>query len=178
MVRCAPLRSLMTQDPAQDLEKLFERYVQRDLCAAPQYHEQLLARLVRRALAAEMLDVAFVADDAGTDDFHVRLPLVHERSGLTVAAIKPLDLTQDEPTKIFTHGDAWLGHIRRLSTLHLKPQGFLIATEGPAVEDVKRLRAYQDIVNELRSLDVTVVDRADADGIVTFAKRYVLQQVA
>ena len=173
LVRYAPLRGLMTEDPAQDLEKLFERYVQRDFSVAPQYHEQALVRLVKCTLAAGKLDDAFVADDVGTDDFHVRLPFVHEHGGLKVAAIKPLDLTQDEPTKIYTHGDAWLGHIRRLKALHLQPKGFLIAAEGPAVDDVKRFRAYQDIVDELRALDVTVVDRADAHGIVEFAKTYV-----
>lgn len=173
LVRYAPLRALMTDDPAADLDKLFERYVQRDLSVVPQYHEQVLVKLVKRTLATEKLADAFVANDVGTDDFHIRLPFVHERNGLAVAAIKPLDLTQDEPTKIYTHGDLWLGHIRRLKALHLQPQGLLIAAEGPNADDTKRFRAYNDIVDELRLLDVTVVDRADARGIVQFAKAYV-----
>lgn len=173
MVRYAPLRGLMTEDPAADLDKLFERYVHRDLNVAPEYHEQVLMKLVKRTLATEKLADAFVANDVGTDDFHIRLPFVHARNGLAVAAIKPLDLTQDDPTKIYTHGDLWLGHIRRLKALHLQPQGLLIAAEGPNAEDVKRHRAYNDIIGELRQLDVTVVDRADARGIVEFAKAYV-----
>lgn len=173
MVRYAPLRGLVTEDPAADLEKLFERYVQRDLNVAPEYHEQVLTKLVKRTLVTGKLAEAFVANDLGTDDFHIRLPFVHARDGLAVAAIKPLDLTQDEPTKIYTHGDLWLGHIRRLKTLHLQPQGLLIAAEGPDADDTKRFRAYNDIVGELRSMDVTVVDRADARGIVAFAKTYV-----
>lgn len=173
LVRYAPLRALMTDDPAADLEKLFERYVQRDLSVVPEYHEQVLVKLVKRTLATEKLADAFVANDVGTDDFHIRLPFVHERDGLPVAAIKPLDLTQDESTKIYTHGDLWLGHIRRLRALHLQPQGLLIAAEGPNADDAKRFRAYNDIVGELRLMDVTVVDRADARGIVAFAKTYV-----
>lgn len=173
LVRYAPLRALMTEDPAADLDKLFERYVQRDLSIAPEYHEQVLMKLVKRTLATEKLADAFVANDVGTDDFHIRLPFVHERNGLAVAAIKPLDLTQDDPTKIYTHGDLWLGHIRRLKMLHVQPEGLLVAAEGPNAEDIKRFRAYSDIVGELRQMDVTVVDRADARGIVEFAKAYV-----
>ena len=173
LVRYAPLRALMTDDPAADLGKLFERYVQRDLNIAPEYHEMVLTRLVKRTLATEKLADAFVTEDVGTDDFHIRLPFVHERGGVTIAAIKPLDLTQDDPTKIYNHGDVWLGHIRRLKTLHLQPEGLLIAAEGPAADDAKRFRAYNDIVHELRQLDVTVVDRADAHGIVDFARTYV-----
>lgn len=173
LVRYAPLRGLMTADPAADLDKLFERYVQRDLSIAPEYHEQVLTKLVKRTLATEKLAYAFEANDVGTDDFHIRMPFVHEREGRVVAAIKPLDLTQDEPTKIYTHGDVWLGHIRRLKALHLQPQGLLIAAEGPTSDDTKRFRAYNDIVDELRLMDVTVVDRVDARGIVTFARTYV-----
>ncbi|MDP2367719.1 DUF3037 domain-containing protein [Rhodoferax sp.] len=173
MIRYAPLRGLMTEDPAADLDKLFERYVHRDLSVAPQYHEQILVKLVKRTLAMERLADAFEANDVGTDDFHIRLPFVHERGGQAVAAIKPLDLTQDEPTKIYTHGDLWLGHFRRLKALNLRPQGLLVAAEGPLAEDVKRFRAYNDILDELRQLDVSVVDRADARGIVEFARAYV-----
>lgn len=173
MVRYAPLRGLMTEDPVADLDKLFERYVQRDLSVVPEYHEQVLVKLVKRTLATEKLADAFVADDVGTDDFHIRLPFVHERDGFSVAAIKPLDLTQDEAQKIYTHGDLWLGHIRRLKALHLEPQGLLIATESPGTDDARRLRAFNDIVEELRSLDVTVVERSDSRGILDFARTYV-----
>lgn len=173
MVRYAPLRGLMTEDPAADLVKLFERYVQRDLSVVPEYHEQVLVKLVKRALATEKLADAFVVDDVGTEDFHIRLPFVHERDGLPVAAIKPLDLTQDESTKIYTHGDLWLGHIRRLKALYLQPQGLLIAAEGPNADDAKRFRAFNDIVDEFRGLDVTVVARSDTRGILDFARTYV-----
>jgi Protein of unknown function (DUF3037) len=172
MIRYAPLRGLMTEDISSDLEKLFERYIQRDLNAAPQYHEATITRLVKRALASENLADAFVANDIGTDDFHIRLPFVHEKDGL-IAAIKPLDLTQDDPTKIYTHGDQWLGYIRRLKSLKLQPQGLLIAAEGPNAEDSSRFRAYNNVVEELRELSITVVDRTDTRGIVDFARTYV-----
>ncbi len=173
MVRYAPLRGLMTEDPAADLDKLFERYVHRNLDVVPEYYEQVLTKLVKRTLATEKLADAFTANDVGTEDFHIRLPFVHERNGAAIAAIKPLDLTQDEPTKIYNHGDLWLAHIKRLRALDLQPEGLLVAAEGPLAEDVKRFRAYSDIVGELRLMDVTVVDRADAGGILEFARTYV-----
>jgi hypothetical protein len=173
MIRYAPLRAIMTEDPAADLAKLFERYVQRDLSIVPQYHEKMLETLVKRALKHENLAEAFVSEEIGGDDFHIRLPFVHEHNGVPIAVIKPLDLTQDEPTKIYSHGDEWLGRIRRLIALKQRPEGFLIAVEGPAFEDEKRHKAYQTIVHDLQSLDVTVVDRADTQKIVEFAKTYV-----
>lgn len=173
MVRYALLRTLMTEDPGADLDKLFMRYVQRDLSVAPQPYEQQLTQLVRRTLAGEKLADAFVPDDVGTEEFHVRLPLVYERDGQAIAAIKPLDLTQDEPTKIYTHGDLWLGHIRRLNRMHLRPEGLLIAAEGPEAADDKRFRAYREIVDELGQMDVTVVARADGPAIIEFARTYV-----
>jgi hypothetical protein len=109
----------------------------------------------------------------GTEEFHVRLPLVYERDGQAIAAIKPLDLTQDEPTKIYTHGDLWLGHIRRLNRMHLRPEGLLIAAEGPEATDDKRFRAYREIVDELGQMEVTVVARADGPAIIEFARTYV-----
>jgi hypothetical protein len=57
--------------------------------------------------------------------------------------------------------------------LDLQPKGLLIAAEGPNADNAKRFRAYNDIVGELRLMNVTVVDRADARGIVEFAKAYV-----
>ncbi len=173
MVRYSPLRALLTEDPTADLDRLFGRYVERDLGAAPEYHEQILVKLVKRTPAAEDLADSFVADDAGTDDFHIRLPFVHKRGGRAVAAIKPLDLTQDEPTKIYTHGDLWLAHIRRLRALPVQPPGILVATEGPCLEGGRRRRAYDDIVDDLRQMDFTVVDRALVRGIVDFAKAHV-----
>jgi hypothetical protein len=173
MIRYARLRTLMTEDPGADLDKLFMRYVQRDLSVAPQPYEQQLTQLVRRTLAGEKLADAFVPDDVGTEEFHVRLPLVYERDGQAIAAIKPLDLTQDEPTKIYTHGDLWLGHIRRLNRMNLRPEGLLIAAEGPEAADDKRFRAYREIVDELGQMDVTVVARTNGPAIIEFARTYV-----
>jgi hypothetical protein len=68
--------------------------------------------------------------------------------------------------------DEWLGRIRRLIALDRWSEVFF-AILSPASQDEKRHRAFRDIVKDLRSLNATVVDRADAQKIVEFAKAYV-----
>ncbi|MGH8856509.1 MAG: DUF3037 domain-containing protein [Polaromonas sp.] len=173
ILRYASLRLMMTDDPAAALDKLFARYIQREFAAAPQYHEQVLTQLVRRTLKTARLADAFAPDEIGTDDYHVKLPFVHERDGKAIAAIKPLDLTQDEPTKIYDHGGQWLERVRRLRRLDKLPAGMLFAAEGPDAADDRRHRAYDDIVNDLREMNIQVVDRGNARQIINFAKTYV-----
>lgn len=96
--------------------------------------------------------------------------MVHERNGQVVAAIKPLDLTQDEPVKIYEHGGLWVQRLRRLKHLHALPAGMLVPVEGPKAEDPRRFRAYTEIVSELRSLDIEVTDAANNARILEFAE--------
>jgi len=173
MIRYASLRFVMTENPALELDKLFGRYIQRDFASARYHREEVLTRLVRRALATERLAEAFVPDEVGTDDFPVKLPMVHERNGVPVAAIKPLDLTQEEPVKIYEHGGLWLERFRRLNQQKQLPQGMLIAAEGPALSDERRYKAFMDVVHDLESLKLEVVQPTNTQRIVEFARNYV-----
>lgn len=173
LIRYAPLRVAMTDDPQALLDQLFVRYVQRDANAMRHRREEVLNRLVRRVLDANQLGKAFVPDEIGTDDFHVRLPLVHERDGQVLGAIKPLDLSQDEPQQIYDHGGWWAERLRRLRRMAVLPDHVLIAVDAPPQTDARRYRAYEDIASELRELQVGVMAATDSNGILTFAQRLV-----
>jgi hypothetical protein len=172
MVRYAPLRTLMTDDPEADIDRLFALYVQREGTELQQRREELLARAVRGVLTRSKLGAAFTLDEIGDDDFHVRFPFVHERDGRAVAAIKPLDLAQDEPQKIYDHGDLWTQRLARLRRMGLLPQGLLIPADRPPQNDLRRAKAFMDIERELTGLGALVTQAAAADEIVTFARRY------
>jgi hypothetical protein len=173
MIRYAPLRALLTEDPAADLERLFVRYVQRDgLDAQQQRREELLARSVRTVLNRAQLNVSFKADDIGDEDFHVRFPFIHEGDGGVVAAIKPLDLAQDEPQKIYDHGDLWITRLSRLQRHGLLPSGLLIPAARPPVEALRRTKAFDEIDAALRGLGAQVTQADAATEVLTFARRY------
>lgn len=170
LIRYAPLRVAMADDPQALLDLLFVRYVQRDAHASRSRREEVLNRLVRRVLDTQQLAKAFRPEDIGTDDFRVRLPLVYERDGKVLGAIKPLDLAQDEPQQIYDHGGSWAERLRRLRRMSALPANTLIAVDAPLESDRRRFRAYQDIATELKELQVGVIPAADTSGILTFAR--------
>ena len=170
MIRYAPLRLLLTEDPEADLARLVARYVQRNVEGLRQRREEVLTRHVGRVLRTQQLGAAFEPDEVGPDEFPVQLPLVYERDGKVLAAIKPLDLTQDEPVKIYEHGDLWVGRLRRLKQLGALPAGMLVPVEGPKADDPRRYRAFADIVNELGAIDIEVTEAANNARILEFAQ--------
>lgn len=172
LIRYAPVRTLLTTDPQADLDRLFRRYVQRDPKDVQQRREELLERGVRTVLLQQKLRDAFVADEIGTDDYHVRFPFVHERDGQAVAVIKPLDLTQDEPQKIYDHGGLWVQRIGRLQRMEVLPEGLLIPAQAPPAEDERRTKAFREVEGELRALGAQLTRPDDAAVIGRFAQQY------
>ena len=170
MVRYAPLRMLMTDNPEAELNRLVARYVQRNGEGLPQRREEALTRHVNKILRAKQLAHVFEPDEVGPEEFHVPLPLVYEREGRVLAAIKPLDLTQDEPVKVYEHGDLWVGRLRRLKNLGALPAGMLVPVEGPTAQGTLLYQAYADIVGELSDMDIEVTEAANNAKILEFAQ--------
>ncbi len=170
MVRYAPLRMLMTDDPEAELKRLVARYVQRDGEGLRQRREEALTRHVNKVLRTQQLAHVFEPDEVGPDEFPVQLPLVYERDGQVLAAIKPLDLTQDEPVKIYEHGGLWVGRLRRLKSLGALPAGMLVPVDGPKAADTRRYQAYADIVRELGEMNIEVTQAANNERILEFAQ--------
>jgi hypothetical protein len=170
MVRYAPLRMVMTDDPDAELKRLVARYVQRDGEGLRQRREEVLTRHVNKVLRAQHLAHVFEPDEVGPDEYPVQLPLVYERDGIVLAAIKPLDLTQDEPVKIYEHGGLWVGRLRRLKQLGALPAGMLVPVEGPKPDDLRRHRAFTDIVRDLGEMQIEVTEAANNARILEFAQ--------
>ena len=172
MIRFAPLRLVLTEDPGAELDRLIARYVQRT-AETRQYQEAALTRRVGRLLKTRHLEALFEPDQVGPTEFPVQLPLVYERNGQVLAAIKPLDLTQEEPVKIYEHGLLWVGRLRRLKQLDALPAGILVPVDGPQVGDPPRHRAYAAIVDDLREIGVEVTQATNNARILEFAQESV-----
>lgn len=172
MIRYAPLRTLLTGDPAADLQRLLARFVARDGQEVQQRRELLMNQQIRKTLADFKLAEVFKEDELGDDGFHVKLPFVNLRNGAAWAVIKPIDLSQDEAQKIYDHGDVWTQRLKRLQRMKQLGGGLMVPTQRPPSDDVRRTKACNEIEAALRELGAEVTAGTDAAPVIEFARRY------
>jgi hypothetical protein len=170
IVRFGPVRPVLTDDPQEELGKLFEYYVDRSFATA-EYVEHSIAKRLHGLIAGLQLNSPFKAERIGDDQIHAHFPLVQRQQDLVAKVIKPFNLAQSEANGIFDHGDAWLQKIRRLRKRQLLPRDVLFAVAVPPSTDIKRYSAYQEICDELRMEDVQVVEQGAESVILDFAAR-------
>lgn len=171
LIRYAAPRTLFINTPEEALARLVARFIQRDADEVERRREELLARQVRQTLTGLHLNTAFTEHKVGTEQFQVRLPFVHQRNGEPRAAIKPLDLTQDAPQKIYEHGAPWIQRLKWLGKA--TPLPLLIPTRRPPVDDTQRQQACREVEADLQALTgVEVVSVDDAAPIIAFAHRH------
>jgi hypothetical protein len=167
LLRFGDQRVVVTNDVRAALKKLFNHFIERDF-ATKEYHEEILTRGVGKMLARAQIKTYFEAKSIGDDVVTVRFPFVNRV--VTVdqveAAIKPLHLAKDEANKIIDHGGHWVDRVRRLQRHHKLP-ALLFAVQMP--DDNKRLRAANEIVNDLKGMGVQVVDAQNEEAVIEFA---------
>jgi hypothetical protein len=160
---------VMADDAKQCLEELYGFFVERDF-ATKEYHERLLEKGVRRLLYKAQLGDIFHEDIIGDENYHARFPFIAFEGGVPQRIIKPLFLAQDEPSRIYVHGDLWIPKIKRLRAKNLLPEQVLFPVDAPAANDSKRFAAFQEVRQELAALDVEIVAADATDRILQFAR--------
>jgi len=168
MVRFGPVRPILTAQPGQQLQDLFDHYVDR-VFATPEYVEQTITKHIHTLLQGLSLPAPFRNGRIGDEQFHANFPLVQRLDGEVRKIIKPFNLAQNEANAIYVHGDAWLQKVRRLRKRRLLPADVLFAVAAPPQHDGKRFDAYCEICAELRLEDVRLVEQTQEADIVTFA---------
>ncbi len=169
MLRFGHPRTVLTADPAAELERQFEHCVQRSF-ATPEYLEKTMVKNIGQLLQGLQLTEPFRPQRLGDAVFHADFPLVQLQDGKARKIIKPLRLNQRTPVEIYTHGDAWLQKIKRLRSRKYLPQAVLFAVRPPESDDAQHHDAYQEICTDLQELEVqTVLDSAISD-ITAFAQ--------
>jgi hypothetical protein len=169
--RFSEIGTVLADDPAKKLVELFDRFVNRQFAKTKGYQETIMAQRLTEVLRAHHLNYR-TNQKVGNDEFHVLMPIVsdaHNNRGVALRAIKPLDLDRDETTKIYDHGDAWIKRIERLRHVNQLPEGMLFTIREP-MADEKRIKASQQIREELTRLDVLVLSSTDENGVLEFAK--------
>jgi DUF3037 family protein len=170
VIRFGKAGTALTTDPTKLLQDLFEHYVLRMFATEPEYQEEVMQRRVMETLRAHRLITKFRPAQIGNEDYHVTFPFVYEpKIGLFARAIKPLNLGQDDSTKIYDHGELWVNRIRRLQRMNVAPEKILLPVHGPDAGNKRRRAAYKEVVQELKRVKAIVVPEGDEDAILRFA---------
>ena len=160
----------LTNDVEAEVQSLFKRYVEHWNLTPVDYEEKKLTRDIRLLLKGKRMDRLYrEAPAVGTEAYHVRIPLCHQPEGHSVPlkAIKPLNLAQSTPTRIYTHGDEWIAKVNRLKRVGCLPENFLFAIRKPVEEEAKA--AADEICEGLVNAGVEVTDVDDEEAILKFA---------
>ncbi|WP_295913603.1 DUF3037 domain-containing protein [uncultured Xanthomonas sp.] len=170
LVRYGMPRTIMSSGhPNDTLQRLFERFVERDF-ATKEYHETVMRQRLDDLLASADLRNYFAETTVGDDSYPVRFPFVSVTSEAPQIVIKPLNLTQDEPYKIFEHGNAWLGRVMRLRKHGRLPEKVLFAIDE-ASDGETRVRAAAEVVADLRAAGAIVEPLRHTDAILSVARQ-------
>lgn len=163
--------TLLTSDMESSVEELFARFVEHQNLTPLDYEEKKLVRELKVILRKGRMEQFYrECPRVGTETYHVGIPLAYIPPGseIPTKAIKPLNLTQSSPTRIYTHGDEWIAKVNRLRAMERLPKSFLFAvscaSEGPEKE------AADEICKGLIAAGVEVAGIEEIEKILAFAR--------
>lgn len=168
IVRFSEPRAVLADEPSETLKKLFAYYVERDF-VTKKYRETVLEKGIRSILFDAQIGERFTRSQVGDDEYQVPFPFVEMRDQHATKIIKPLNLGQDDSSKIIEHGGKWEFRVRELKKRRTLPKHVLFAVEGP-VDNNRHGHAYQEAVEILKTTGVTVLPYSKQDEILEFAK--------
>ncbi|CUI04102.1 DUF3037 domain-containing protein [Massilia antarctica] len=168
VIKFSKIRGVLADDPAAKLEDLYGYYVERDF-VTKEYREAVLERTMRRWIFDAGMANKFGRIEIGNEEYHATFPFVEQNGTELVQVVKPLNLAQDQPSKILDHGGQWLFRIQTLQRKRLLPTRVLFAVEGPDGQG-PRQQAYADIVGNLRDSGATVHSYSEKEQIMRFVQ--------
>jgi hypothetical protein len=170
LIRFSETRAVMTEDPAKELEILYERYVGRNFVNKAR-REQVMVDAIKRQLRDNKLQ-QFYKQYTFTEDYRkIQFPLVWQAEGRH-SIIKPLTLDQNDPGKLVEHADEWKRKIQwLLERNRIRQDELMIPIEPPASDNDELKDAYRVAERDLQELGVDLVPFTDTPRIVEFARQ-------
>lgn len=159
---------LSPQAPKDQVAALFHYYIERNFVTR-EYQEQVLERSVRHWLKGANLLDAFVEQRLGNEEYSAHFPFVAMSGHTATAAIKPLNLDQQDASRIIDHGGQWAVRVHALRKRGFLPDRVLFPVKGPE-DDSPRGRAKAEVVSELKNLGVEVAPFGDQAAVIQFAQ--------
>ena len=166
ILRFGTPRVVLTDNPTQELDDLFEHYVRHGFAKDANYETEL-ERKVKHYLQELELAAPFKNKKVGNELFAVQFPFVQTINDRETKAIKPFYLGQQTPNAIYDHADRWIAKLKRLKDMQLMPERVLFAVKGPQITDSldfrKRDFAFRDVRDELARFAEIALDK-DGNG--------------
>lgn len=169
LFRFSNVRAVMATEPELRLAELFEHYVDHNF-ATPEYHEKLIENKVRGMLKRAQLFQRFRRAMLGLDGLKFAVPFAElDETGRAVRVIKPLHLAQDDPVKIFDHGNHWVGRLRHLEKIGALPPALLMPVTEPP-RDTERHAVFDEVRHDLENLGAVLASSNDEQALLSFAQ--------
>lgn len=170
LIRFSDARVLMTENPAQALEALYERYVGRTFINKER-REQVMVDAIKGQLLSNKLQQYYKQHTFKEDYRKVQFPFVWsgvDRHNI----IKPLTLGQDDPSKLVEHADEWAHKIQwLLERDRIRQDELIIPIDPPAGDNEDLKDAYRIAECRLEGLGVELVPFTHTARIVEFARQ-------
>lgn len=167
--RFSEIRTILTECPSQELQNLYNHYVNRQFVQQQEYQESIMARELNHIFRAAAIP-SYKEERLGNDLYHVRMPLVRGQVECpkNIKAIKPIDFRTDDTTKIIERTEVWCLRIQKLSEMSFDPTRFLFAISMPTTG--KPLRVATESRRKLSKTKIHVEEYKQTDAIIDFAK--------
>jgi hypothetical protein len=128
-----------------------------------------MVKLLKQTFKTE-LPVRYAEKTLRAGIFDITVPFVLKAEQGT-RVIKPLAFDQKTPLKAAEHGEQWVNRIQKLINNNVvMPDKALFTVERPLPDKTDFVQVYDDIVGEIKNLDVNVDQFANMDNILQFAK--------
>lgn len=147
--------------PAEALTTLFAQQVERNF-ATREYHKDL-EKSVRSELKKLGMNEIFKDGKLGDDSLYLKIPFQAKVGDENALAIKPIDLDKANSNEVFDIGGKLVDKIRRLRNHNILDGELLVVTSFPRERSHRVRSAASEILTDLRSIDVSVVENASSD---------------
>lgn len=173
MMRFSEPGTIRSESLDKTLSDLFEHYVNHSF-ATKEYQEDALEKELGNLLKNFNLKQHYSRQKLGNDNYSASFPFVLMDKNRPAQAIKPIYLGHDEPSKLYEHGDLWIGKVKRLKAFKSLPDDTLFIAEAPFGNPSQKLKAaFDNVLCELSEVKgVRVLDsKTPESSIVLEIKR-------
>ncbi len=169
LFRFSKIGTLLAESPAQALEQLFAHYVERQFAKTEEYQETVMTKRLKALLKENRLHPLYEPRTLGDDLYRVKLPFVHAENNRIERAFAPLNLGQQDTTRIIEHANLWGNRLDHLGRLEQKPEKMLFVVHTDT-SDTKRTEAAKRACAALKESGVMVVHEQESEAVLAFAR--------
>jgi hypothetical protein len=166
VMRLGGVRTVLADDPAALLERLYLRYVERDFITH-NYQLELEGRvrlLLRERAPQYRRDVRI-----GNDDYGLTFPFVWtDAADQPLRALKPLTFMHGDPMDTYDLAGKWVMRVRRLFDKAHYQGKFMFALEQPA-KGMPMANVAEDVAGELKEAGALIAAANDDRALLAFA---------